>query len=402
MVVLALSAEAVAQPAAPRGELAKEFQAGVDAFRLGKLALARTHLERARALDPKLPGPNRFLAAVAKADGRWQDCIDAARKAIQLNPRSAELADTRKVHDECRVSAGRAPYRDELGDSAAIAVTTNVPGATVKVGGLTYGGTPLAPRPITAGTLEVELDKAGWKPAHVAVEALAGIVTDVSVELEPDPSSAGTGTTLGSDVQAAQPTSRTTGYLAVRGGGGPGDLAIDGDRVTLTNDKLVVAPGTHVLELRVPAHDPWRRRVRISAGQTTVVAPAPVATARREHTERIGIAVVGGSAAIAAFGFYAALRSGSASAHAREIDRLETARPPAGMYTRAEFEDARASAHRWSRISTAALGTGVITLGIGAALMYFGGREPADGLPPFAVTPPATGAGAVVTREVAW
>ena len=109
-----------------------------------------------------------------------------------------------------------------------------------------------------------------------------------------------------------------------------------------------------------------------------------------------------GSAAIAAFGFYAALRSGSASAHAREIDRLETARPPAGMYTRAEFEDARASAHRWSRISTAALGTGVITLGIGAALMYFGGREPADGLPPFAVTPPATGAGAVVTREVAW
>ena len=54
-VVLAI-ARAQAQPA-PSPEVAKEFQAGVDAFRLGKFDDARAHLEKARKLDDKLPGP---------------------------------------------------------------------------------------------------------------------------------------------------------------------------------------------------------------------------------------------------------------------------------------------------------------------------------------------------------
>jgi len=185
-VVLVLVLVGVAA-ARPSSELTRAFQAGVDAYRLGKLDEAKRHLERARSLDPTLPGPHRFLAAVAQAEGDWQGCIDAARTALELNPRSQELADTRKLVEACRRSAGRAAYPEELGERAAIAVTTSVPGATVTIGGLAYGGTPLAPRTIPVGVHEVALDKAGYLSQQVTVNALAGVVTDVIVELEPAP-----------------------------------------------------------------------------------------------------------------------------------------------------------------------------------------------------------------------
>jgi tetratricopeptide (TPR) repeat protein len=170
--------------AGPPAKFTSEYQAGVDAFRLGKYDDARAHLEKARTLAPKLPGPYRFLAAVAQAQSRWDDCIDSARHALELNPTSSEVAETRKLHDACRGSAGRMPYRGPaLGDGAAIAVTANVDGATVRISGLTYGGTPLDPRPIPAGAHEIEIVKLGYKPIKVSVDALPGIVTDVAVEL---------------------------------------------------------------------------------------------------------------------------------------------------------------------------------------------------------------------------
>lgn len=386
---LALSGAAAAQPSS---ELTKEFQAGVDDFRLGKLDEAKAHLLRAKALDPKLPGPNRFLAAVAQAQGRWQDCIDAARLAISLNPRSAEIADTKKVHDECRVSAGRSPYREELGDSAAISVVTSVAGAAVKVGGLNYGGTPLSPRPITAGKLEVDIEKAGWKPAHVSIDALPGIVTDVILDLEPDPN-AQSHPDLG-----PEPLTAKTGKLVV-----PQDiteLTIDGQVVKPVDHTVELPSGTHLVEVERPGHDPWRRRVRISAVQKTAITPTFVETAPREHKEKIGFALIGGGAAIAVFGFVAGLRSDDASAEAREIDRLETARPPKGQYTRADFTAARDRATKWSRISAATYGGSLVVFGIGAIYMYLGAKERSDVPPPFAVTP--VSGGAVVTKGMAF
>jgi tetratricopeptide (TPR) repeat protein len=175
---------AAGAPAVP-AKLTKEFQAGVDAYRLGKYDEARAHLDKAQAIDPKLPGPHRFLAAVAQAQHRWADCIAEARRALQLNPRSKELAETRKLHDDCRAGDGRPAYSAELGESAAIAVvTTNVTGATVRIGGLRYGGTPVEPRLIKPGTLALDIDKQGYKPAHLTVDALPGVVTDVAIELE--------------------------------------------------------------------------------------------------------------------------------------------------------------------------------------------------------------------------
>ncbi len=387
--LIALTTVVAAQPPS---DLTREFQEGVDAFRLGKFDEAKAHLERARSLDAKLPGPHRFLAAVAQAQGRWGDCVASARTAIELNPRSAEIGDTRKVHDECRLSAGRAPYRDELGDSAAISVVTSVAGASVKIGGLNYGGTPLAPRPITPGPLEIDVDKAGWKPVHVSVNALAGIVTDVILELEPDPNA------VNPDVDVKRPSATTTGYLVVKGGAEV--ISVDGQIQKPVNGRFEVAPGTHVIEVERADHDPWRRRVRIAAGQSVPVEPVFVATAPRQRTENLGIALVAGGAAVAVFGFVAQLKSTSAAADAREINRLETSRPPKGEFTRADFDAAHDRAQKWSLISNLTYATALAAFGTGAVFLYLGGRERSDAPPPFAITP--VSGGAVVSRGASW
>ena len=182
--VFAIGAAGRAHAGPVSAALTREFQAGVDAYRLGKYDEARAHLEKAQSIDPRLPGPHRFLAAVAQAQQRWADCITETRRALQLNPHSSEIAETRKLHDHCREADGRPVYAGDIGDGAAIAVTANVAGATVRIGGLRYGGTPVAPRLIKAGVLQVDVEKAGWKPAHLTVEALPAIVTDITVELE--------------------------------------------------------------------------------------------------------------------------------------------------------------------------------------------------------------------------
>lgn len=184
-VAWAVGLAGAAPPPRVSSELTREFQAGVDAFRLGKYDEARAHLEKAESLDPKLPGPHRFLAAVARAQRRYAECITETRRALQLHPQSREVAGTRKLHDECRAADGRPPFPAQLGESAAIAVTANVSGATVRIGALRYGGTPVAPRLIKAGFHDLEIEKAGWKPAHLAIDALPGIVTDIDVTLEP-------------------------------------------------------------------------------------------------------------------------------------------------------------------------------------------------------------------------
>lgn len=168
-------------------EFRREFDAGVDAFRLGKYADARAHLEKARAIVPKAAAPLRFLAAVAQAEQRWTDCIDQARTALELEPNDKQVGDTRKLHEQCRVGAGRTPFRGAP-EAAAIAVSANVTGATVKINGLTYGGTPLAPREIVAGKpLAIEVEKLGYLPARTEAVAVTGIVTDVAVELSAAP-----------------------------------------------------------------------------------------------------------------------------------------------------------------------------------------------------------------------
>ena len=409
IVLLLVARAAVAQPSP---ELTKEFQAGVDAFRLGKYDEARTHLEKARAIDPKLPGPYRFLAAVAKAQSRWPDCIENARKALELNPASVETNETRKLHDDCRVSAGRAPYRGELADSAAVAVTSNVPGATVKINGLTYGGTPMAPRPITAGKLEVDVEKLGWKAKHVEIVAPVGIVTDVDVELEAD-------TTQQSNVEVKTVEKPTKGWVDVpmfSGSAGPTGtmkdaIAIDGHARTPDHDgRIELEPGTHEITMRRPGSDEWRRRVRVVAGQETKIEPQLVDTSERESRERVGFYVLAGGGALLAAGFGFALASEHAANDAREIQRVESTRPTTEplatsgaiepLHTRADFNAKVDTANKDAVISDIAYGAGLVAVGVGAYLLYRGAKDRTDAPPPFAIAP--TRGGAFVAKEVRW
>ncbi len=393
-LLLLLASVASAQPAP---DLTKEFQAGVDAFRLGHFDEARAHLEKAAGLDPKLPGPHRFLAAVAQAQGRWKDCLDEARTALVLNPHSSEVADTRKLHADCRTSGGREPYLGaELGDGAAIAVTTNVPGATVKIGGLTYGGTPLAPRPIAAGVLEIDIDKPGWKPKHVTTDAPAGIVTDVEVELEPDPTSQ-----ANPDLVAKPAELPKIGWIVAPAS----EVRVDGHAAHA--GEIELAPGEHTVELHVPDHDPWRRRLRVSAGQRVELHPAFVNTQAREHSEHVGLVLLGGGGVLLAAGFVTALISEHASADAREIVRVESARDPSNpgydvepKHTRADLDAARNRANNFALISDVSYGAALAVVGVGAYFLYKGERERDDVPPPFAIAP--TRGGAFVAKELRW
>ena len=393
-VLLLLAGVASAQPAPA---LTNEFQAGVDAFRLGHYDEARTHLEKARTLDPKLPGPHRFLAAVAQAQGRWKDCLEESRTALVLNPRSTEAPETRKLHEDCRTGAGKERYVGaELVDSAAVAVTTNVPGATVKIGGLTYGGTPLSPRPISAGQLEVELEKPGWKPVKVTVDAPAGIVTDVEVELEPDPNSKANPELTSKPAEIPK-----IGWIVAP----PGELHIDGKPSHAGENE--VAPGEHTIELRVPDKDPWRRRVRLTAGQKIDLHPELVDTADREHHEHVGFALLGGGGVLLAAGFVTALISEHASADAREYIRVEAARDPTNpgydlepKHTRADVDAAVKRADNYALISDISFGAALATIGVGAYFLYRGEGERADVPPPFAIAP--TRGGAFVAKEIRW
>lgn len=375
LVVLLVAQVASAQPGK---EVTREFQAGVDAFRLGKHDAARKHLERANQLDPKLPGPNRFLAAVAQAQGRFADCVTSARTAIELNPTSQELADTRKLHDDCRRAAGRPSYTQELGDKAAIGVTANVGGATVKISGLVYGATPLEPRPIPAGSHELELTKTGYLPAKLTVTALAGIVTDVEADLAPDPA-AERATEAGTKV-----VPRATGLLILKGltrahptvaearsdnflievfiDGATGHPRRDYDPQTRgDHDRFDLPPGIHVVEVQSSGVDPWRRRVRITAGQTVEVEVTPVITVSRERIRTKGLWLTGAGAALMAVGAVTVV--------------IGTGRDEA--VTRRTFYG----------LGAGAVGLGALVLGFGATYLYRGRRPDLTSAPPLAIVP---------------
>src|SRR5687767_6090288 len=127
LVVVSIAAPAAAQQVSP--QFTREYQAGIDAYRLGQYAEARTHLRRAAEFEPKLPGPHRWLAAVDLAEEKWADCIANARRAIKLNPQSSEIVATRELHDQCRSAAGRTPFVGDFESGGAVAVTSNTAGA---------------------------------------------------------------------------------------------------------------------------------------------------------------------------------------------------------------------------------------------------------------------------------
>jgi PEGA domain len=249
---------ATAQPSA---ELAREFQEGVDAYRLGEYAEARGHLEAARVIDPRLPGPHRFLAAVAFAEKRYDDCIASAAEALRVAPQSREVEDTRKLHDACRGGAGRAGFAGRYGEGGAISVTASFDdgtvGAAITIDGKASGSTPLYPRPIPAGKHQIKVSRAGSREQVITVDVLPGIVTDVAVALR--------------SATAAEGWIELPAGLVAGDSSAPIALFVDGKAVPLAT-RIALPPGKHAIVLRRGTTE-WSRSVEVTAEKSTKLAP---------------------------------------------------------------------------------------------------------------------------------
>lgn len=246
---------AFAQPA----KLAQRFQEGVDAYRLGDYVEARGHLEAARKLDPKLPGPHRFLAAVALAEKRYDDCITSAAQALRVAPQSRELDDTRKLHEDCRLAAGRptfaGAYREGGGALAITATFEDVSvGAAIAIDGRSSGSTPLYPRAISAGPHQIKVSRAGAGEQTLQIDVLPGVVTDVAVVLGA-PKQEGW-------IELPAELLKDAAALA---------LSIDGKPVTAAA-RISLAPGKRTIVVRRGKQE-WSRTIEVTASKTVKLTP---------------------------------------------------------------------------------------------------------------------------------
>jgi hypothetical protein len=368
-VAVAPVAPVRAQPK-PSPAFTREYQAGIDAFRLGQYAEAKIHLGAARDLEPKLPGPHRFLAAVAAAEQDWYACVVAARDAIEANPISSEIIATRKLHDQCREQLGVPAFTGELGDGGAIYVDANVAGATVSIGGLKYGATPLTPRAVAVGEVEVVVQKAGWKEARATAKVLPGIVTDVILELAEDPAAHGLG---------VPPPVAEVGYLRLTTPPGA-TVQIDGhDAVLDPRGRYALLPGDHQVDVIAPERYPARRRVHVPRGQEITLAIEPTSRDAMHGRRRRAHAAIATAAGLGVVGVITAVLSARAEDDARDLWTIETTRPTTisladsgalwPVHTRA---DVAAKADRGKHLALASnvsYGLAAVAFGIGVYLL---------------------------------
>lgn len=379
LILLAVAAAPVGAQPKPPPAFTKEFQAGVDAFRLGQYDEAQKRLEAAAKLAPSLPGPHRFLAAVAQAQSRWDDCIASARTAIELNPTSSEIDATRKLHDGCRESDGRPSFSGEYGTGGALSVTANVAGATVTVEGLKYGATPLSPRAFALGDVTVTASKTGWKTATGKTRILPGVVSDLELTLEEDTSSGigGNGDRPPADLGWLKV--ETVAGATVRVNGKP--WAVD-DR-----GRFALPPGNHEVEISAPGRVTERRNVRVSQGQETVIAVDLESRATRARRQRAGRVGLGAAVGFGAVGAMTAILSSRALDEARDAWTIETTRPENAvvplsestrvqrLYKRDEVETLVARSERWATVSYISYGVAAVSLGFS---MYMYARAPEE------------------------
>lgn len=365
-----------AQPK-PSTAFTKEFQAGVDAFRLGQYDEAIKRLESAAKMEPSLPGPHRFLAAVAQAQSRWGDCITSTRTAIELNPNSSEIAATRKLHDACRESDGRALFSGQYGTGGALSVTANVAGATVTVEGLKYGATPLAPRAFATGVVTVTASKTGWKTAEGKTTILPGVVTDLELTLEEDKSVVGGGNGDKPPAEIGWVRVETVAGATVRIDGKP--WAVD------ERGRFALSPGPHEIEVSAPGRVTERRTVRVSLGQESSIEVELESRAARARRQRVGRVGLGAAVGFGAVGAMTAMLSSRALDDARDAWVVETRRPTTiplsestriqRLYKREEIEGMVDSSKRWATVSYVSYGVAAVSLGVG---IYMLARAPEE------------------------
>ncbi len=373
LAIVLIAAVAHAQPSSA---FLSEFQAGTDAYRLGQYDQARAHLERAMAIDPSLPGPPRFLAAVDAAERKWDDCVAHARTAIVANPLSSEIGATRKLHDDCRAALDRPAFTGDYADGGALYVHTNIAGAEISISGLRAGASPLAPRAIALGTVEVSAEKAGWKSARGTATIIPGVVTDVELVLEEAPTSL--------DI-APDPGLPTDGWVRVDA---PPDATVTfDDRAYGFDDRLryTLPIGEYDLVVTAPGYLPYRKRIRVERGQELTIAVPRTSRDAHARRRRYGAIALGTAAGLGAIGAVTGWLALDAADTARDWAAIERARPPglpldqttsiAPLHTRADIEA------KGDRARTLGLVSGISYVASAAALaagVYLLVRAPAE------------------------
>lgn len=362
--------------AQPSSQFLSEFQAGTDAYRLGQYAQARAHLERAMAIEPSLPGPPRFLAAVDAAESKWADCVAHARTAIIANPASSEIAATRKLHDDCRAALGRPAFTGDFADGGALAVETNIAGAVITIGGLRAGASPLPPKPMALGKVEVTASKTGWKTATGTATIIPGVVTDLELALVEDP------TTLTID---SNPEVPTLGWVRVDAPAGA-TVVFDGAALSLDDRGRYQLPvGEHQLEVSAPGYLPYRRKVKVERGQELKVVVPRDSTAGRAARRQKGMIALGTAAGLGLVGTVTGWMAFSAADDARDWAEIERLRPTtvpladtlqyAPLHTRAEIQARADRSHTLAIVSGVSVVASLAALGAG---IYFLAKLPAD------------------------
>lgn len=388
VVVCALASSGVAR-AQPEADFARELQDGITALQAGRLADARASLTRARSIDRKAGAPHRYLARLSKLEKEWELCIDEAREALVVDP-STEVAELRQLHADCRSAAGRPQPDFAIGDQAAVAISANVL-ATVKLRGEPFGGTPVAPRLVPPGRLALDIEKGGYQTAHVDIDALPGIVTDVRVELQPG------------EERGPVALDRKTGTLVLPSR--PTLLIVDGVATRVDDaHRVALSPGVHELEIREPGKEIWRKQIAVTAGQDFALHPQYVDAGPRETRRTLALALGGAGAVAVGVGVGFFYRSRAAADEAQDILAKEILRPIGDttppIRTRADFEDARSRARRNATISNLAYGGGLALLGVGIYL-FATSRPPADDEGSQLIVAPVTG-GAIVGKVGRW
>jgi hypothetical protein len=410
-VSIALVRPAAAQPAPPQPSAAFEaaYAAGQDAYHLGQFDAARAHFERARKLQADAPGPYRMLAAVAVAQKRFDDCLTEAAGYLVRAPTGKFVPEVRKLHAQCRRTLGRAGFSGDFGEGGAIALTSNVEGATVRLNGLKYGATPLEARAVAAGKLEVSLERRGYLPGKADVVVIPGIVVDVRIDLERDPRAPAT------DLAERPKEDVTIGWLVVATSVPAAIVSLDGTPVRLDAEgRIEAAPGLHHVTVDAAGYEPWRRRVRVLRGQKRVIAVKLKGSAVRTRERRIGLVALGAAVAFTAGGVAFGALEASAFEEAQDIWDTETSRTRASpltdrvpLRTRADLEDAEQRGRRYALLSGISFAAAAAAAGV--SVYYFVKERPTErpGYPwPVVIGPLGEagpgGAVAGVSAEIAW
>jgi hypothetical protein len=153
---------------------------GIDLRERGDDVGARALIQRSFELAPT-PRTTAQLGLVEQALGLW---IEAER----------HLSDALTHSDDAWIRRSRAVLEQSLttvrGNIGTLEVLTNVPGATVTIGGAVIGTTPLAaPIHVVAGRVEIEVTLDGYRPREITLTVAPGAPARQLVELSPMPAS---------------------------------------------------------------------------------------------------------------------------------------------------------------------------------------------------------------------